>query len=537
MQRFTELYRELDQTTSTRAKVAAMVDYFLTVDAGDVAWATFFLSGRRVRRLVGAADLRRWLTQASELPEWLVEETYASVGDLAETIALLLSDRQRDRPFDGVSLTDFVTNQLLVLAQLDDEARRQAVLSWWQQLPYDACYLVNKLMTGALRVGVSQTLVATALAEVAQLPRPVILHRMMGDWQPEAAFAEALLAPDDGQVVLSRPYPFALASPLEKQPGELDVSSVEQMLGERAGWQAEWKWDGIRGQLIRREGKTFLWSRGEDLITNQFPEIAKAAESLPDGTVIDGELLAWRDGLPMEFSALQRRIGRKKPGKKTLHDIPVIMRAYDLLEVDGIDIRAQTLRSRRQQLAALASVFPRTFQLSEVIGARSWVQLQALREQSRARRVEGLMLKSLDSDYATGRKRGDWWKWKIEPHTIDAVMLYAQAGHGRRSNLYTDYTFAVWRGDELVPVAKAYSGLSNAEIDTLDKWIRAHTRERFGPVRSVEPLQVFELAFEAIARSSRHKSGVALRFPRIRRWRRDLSADQADSLMTLEQLL
>ncbi|MEM6817570.1 MAG: ATP-dependent DNA ligase [Pseudomonadota bacterium] len=537
MREFIKLYHTLDQTNSTRAKVAAMVNYFNAADPADTAWATFFLSGRRLKRLVSAANLRRWLVEASELPEWLVEDTYASVGDLAETIALLLADRNRPDALSDLSLAEFVTKSLKPIAALDDAAQRDLVLAWWRELPYNACYIVNKLMTGALRVGVSQALVASALAEVAGLPRPVILHRMMGHWSPGREFAEQLLAEDDGAADLSRPYPYCLASPIESEPGVMTPELMERELGVVDDWQVEWKWDGIRAQLIRRGGNSYLWSRGEELIDAQFPELIEASAALPEGTVIDGEILAWRDDAPMPFSALQRRIGRKKPGKKTLSDYPVILRAYDLLELDGSDVREWPLSKRRAELESLAEHFPQRLRLSEVVVADDWSEFARLRESSRERRVEGFMVKRRDAGYGTGRTRGIWWKWKIEPHTIDAVMLYAQAGHGRRANLHTDYTFAVWRGEDLVPVAKAYSGLTNAEIDELDKWIRKHTRERFGPVRSVEPEQVFELAFEAIASSTRHKSGVALRFPRIRRWRRDLAPAEADTIETLQGLL
>ncbi|MFK8052090.1 MAG: ATP-dependent DNA ligase [Woeseiaceae bacterium] len=537
MRRFSALYKSLDQTQSTNAKVAAMVDYFSTADPADRAHAVFYLSGRRQKRLIGAAKLRDWLSQESSLPGWLVEETYASVGDLAETIALLLADRSASESVADWALAAFIEGALKPLTTMDDEQQRDCVVSWWRTLPYDECYLVNKFMTGGFRVGVSQTLVATALSKVANLPRPVILHRLMGHWQPDAVFGEALIAEDDGAEVLSRPYPFCLASPLEPEPGALSVETVEAQLGPVSDWLVEWKWDGIRGQLIKRKGEVFLWSRGEDLISNQFPEIVAAAASLPDNCVLDGEILAWQDELPMPFSAFQRRLGRKKPGKKTLADFPVIFRAYDLLERGGQDIREHTQRERRQALELVAESFEPHFQLSELVNEESWSGLLIQRDQARERRVEGLMLKSKEARYQPGRKKGLWWKWKIEPHTIDAVMLYAQAGHGRRANLHTDYTFAVWRGDELVPIAKAYSGLTNEEITTLDKWIRRHTRERFGPVRSVEPVHVFELAFEAIAHSPRHKSGVALRFPRIRRWRTDLAAADADTLETLEDLL
>ncbi len=533
MQHFSRLYQELDQTTSTNAKVAAMVRYFQQAPAADAAWALYFLSGRRLKRLVGAAELRAWLHASVELPEWLVEDTYASVGDLAETIALLTDEPDAARREDARSLADWVEREILPLRDLDGEDRGAAVRGWWRELDYGACYLLNKLLTGALRVGVSQTLVARALAEVAGLPRPVLLHRLMGHWEPGAGFFERLLAPDDGDADVSRPYPFCLASPLED-----DGPDWQQSLGPPAGWQVEWKWDGIRAQLIRRAARTFLWSRGEELITERFPEVAEAAAPLPDGTVLDGELLAWDEHAGvMDFAALQRRIGRKRVGAKLLSEVPVAFLAYDLLEIDGRDIRSLPQHERRSSLESVVTEHAPGLRVSPLVEAEDWSDYGALREQSRARRVEGLMLKSVDAAYGTGRQRGLWWKWKVDPHTVDAVMIYAQPGHGRRANLYTDYTFGVWRGEELVPIAKAYSGLANDEIQELDRWIRRNTVERFGPVRSVRAEQVFEIAFEGINASSRHKSGVALRFPRIARWRRDLAVRDADDIDSVRALV
>lgn len=529
MQAFGALYQALDQTTSTNAKVDAMVDYFRRAPSADAAWAVYFLSGRRVKRLVGAARLREWLVEVSDLPEWLVEETYASVGDLAETIALLLTDGRGED--DPRPLHVWMADSILPLAGLGPEAQRDLLVSWWRALPYDSCFLVNKLLTGALRVGVSQTLVARALSIVADLPRPVIAHRLMGHWTPDGAFFEALLAPDDGAADLSRPYPFFLAAPLDD-----DRSDVESALGPVSDWQLEWKWDGIRAQIVRREGQVFIWSRGEELVTDRYPEARDAALALPDGCVLDGELLGWQDGQVLPFSQLQRRIGRKTVGKKLLTEVPVAFMAYDLLENGGRDVRGLPMHDRRRQLELLIKPAPVALNLSPLVDAASWAEAAAHREQSRAREVEGLMLKHREAPYGTGRTRGPWWKWKIDPHTVDAVMLYAQPGHGRRANLYTDYTFAVWDGDALVPIAKAYSGLSNAEITQLDKWIRRHTKERFGPVRSVEPLQVFELKFEAINASTRHKSGIAVRFPRIARWRHDLGPKDADTLDSVRNL-
>ena len=527
MDAFSRLYQTLDQTTSTNAKVRAMVAYFDEADSRDAAWAVYFLSGRRLKRLVGSARMREWLVELSDLPPWLVEDTYASVGDLAETIALLLA-----RPGDSretLPLADWVEQRLLPLRGLDADDQRRIVTAWWLGQSYESCYIVTKLLTGSLRVGVSQTLLARAVAEHAELERAVVLHRLMGEWTADAAFWENLVGEDDGAESLSRPYPFCLAAPLEADPATLGTPSE---------WLAEWKWDGIRAQLVHRGGETFLWSRGEELIGERFPEITAIAGNLPDRVVLDGEILPWNESGVMPFAELQRRIGRKTVGKKLLADVPCTFLAYDLLEQDGEDLRPRPMSERRERLAGIvADAAAERLRISDAIAEPSWERLGELRAASRGRSVEGLMLKRLDSPYGTGRKRGLWWKWKIEPHTIDAVMIYAQAGHGRRANLFTDYTFALWRDGTLVPFAKAYSGLDDKEIHRLDKWIRRHTTERFGPVRSVEPVQVFELAFEGIQLSTRHKSGVAVRFPRILRWRHDLAPKDADTLDDVKRLI
>ncbi|ASJ72358.1 ATP-dependent DNA ligase [Granulosicoccus antarcticus] len=527
MQAFSTLYQTLDQTTSTNAKVAAMVSYFDKASARDAAWTVYFLSGRRVKRLVGSALLREWLRQECDLPEWLVDDAYASVGDLAETIALLVA--KPGKSLESRSLADWIEQGLLSLRNQDSEQQRKKVVQWWHQQSYEQCYIINKLMTGALRVGVSQILLARAVAAHADLPRALVLHRLMGEWTPDEKFWQSLIDEDSGETVSSRPYPFCLASPLEKET---------ESLGPVEEWIAEWKWDGIRAQLIRRQSQTYLWSRGEELIGARFPEITDVAEQLPEGTVLDGEILAWNDDGVMPFSELQKRIGRKTVGKKLLHDVPCLFLAYDMMEYEGKDIRNLSLSKRRELLTSMiGSLSPSKMQMSNALEARSWAELARQREQSRERQVEGLMLKHVDATYQTGRKRGFWWKWKVEPYTIDAVMLYAQAGHGKRANLFTDYTFGVWQEGVLVPVAKAYSGLDNSEINALDKWIRRNTIERFGPVRSVASEQVFELAFEGINLSTRHKSGIAVRFPRIARWRKDLAPADADTLDDIKRLI
>lgn len=541
MRDFAALYDEIDTTTATNLKVAAMVRYFGGAEPADAAWAAYILSGRRLKRFIGHALLHRWLVEASGLPQWLVEESYSSVGDLAETIALLMErlDSGKEPAIsaaaaatnagdEDIPLATWIESRLLPLRNADEPRQREEIVTWWRTLPYRECFLLNKLLTGELRVGVSELLVTRALAEVLKIPRADVTRGMMGEWMPSAQFWEALRTGSHAETDPSKPYPFYLASPLEG-----DVTA----LGPVMDWQIEWKWDGIRSQLVRRGGSAFIWSRGEDLVTERFPEIVAAAAKLPDGVVLDGELVAWKNDAIQPFAALQKRIGRKKLSPGILSDVPVRFLAYDLLEEDHEDLRALPMRERRARLETLLANAPASLGLSPLVVTGSWEELAILREESRSRSVEGLMLKALDSPYGTGRQRGSWWKWKIEPYSFDAVMIYAQPGHGRRSNLYTDYTFGVWQGSELVPVAKAYSGLDDAEILELDRWIRANTREKFGPVRSVEPVKVFELAYEGIAASSRHKSGIALRFPRILRPRPDKPAAEANTLADLQAVL
>lgn len=529
MRRFAELFESLDTTTSTRAKIDAMSGYFRSAPASDAAWAVYVLIGRRLKRSTGPALLRTWLLEESGLPEWLVDETYGSIGDLAETIALLVpNESMSDGANADVSLTEWFTERVLPLSHQTVAERRSHIVAWWHELPYRECFLVNKLLTGSLRVGVSRSLVTRSLAECLDQPRIQIERALIGAWDPSASFWEAL-ARNEANLHVAQPYPFFLASPLEGTPDRL---------GDVKEWAIEWKWDGIRGQIVRRAGQCTLWSRGEEIITDRFPELVAAASALPDGTVVDGEILAWQGDRVMPFASLQQRIGRSKLTPKILRDIPARFVAYDLLESGGEDVRPMPLRERRARLDALLQAAASTvITSSPLVEESSWEALAPLREQARGRGVEGLMLKSWSSPYGTGRQRGAWWKWKIDPFVFDGVLLYAAPGHGRRSNLYTDYTFGVWHGESLVPVAKAYSGLTDVEIRHLDKWIRAHTVEKFGIVRSVELLHVFELAFEGIASSTRHKSGVALRFPRILRWRTDKPPAEADTLANLKQLL
>lgn len=527
MKAFADLYAALDETTKTNEKIAAMSRYFSSAPPGDVAWTVHFLIGRRPKRLIETRKLVEWAMAEAGIPDWLFGECYQAVGDLAETIALLLPPAQSST---DLPLHRWVEEYLLPLRDWDDESRRKALLSAWRAMSDRQRFAWNKLITGEFRVGVSQNLVVRALSDASGVPAAVLAHRLMGDWQPTADFTTQILAREAADADVSRPYPFFLAYPLE--------GPVEE-LGDVHDWQVEWKWDGIRSQLIRRQWRTFLWSRGEELITDRFPELEAAGALLPEGTVLDGEVLAWKNSAPLPFAQMQRRIGRKELGPKILAEVPVVLVAFDLIEHGGQDVRQEPLSWRRDELERLIAATGSESHLviSPIVQGPAWEELARTREEARGRGVEGFLLKRRRSPYRVGRRRGDWWKWKINPYSVDAVLIYAQPGNGRRASLFTDYTFGVWDGGELVPFAKAYSGLTDEEIRQVDAFVRSNTLEKFGPVRRVKPELVFELAFEGIQRSTRHRSGIAVRFPRMARWRTDKKAEDADSIETIRALL
>lgn len=528
MRRFAQLFTELDAATATNAKVGALARYFREADPADAAWALFVLVGKKVPRGVTTRQLRRWAAEACDLPEWLMEEAHAAVGDLSETLALLLPN-----PDTAAAATPplhrLIEERILPLKDADEAQQRAVILQTWRELTSTQRFLFHKLMSGNFRVGVSRTLVTRALAQVVGIAPATMAHRIMGDWPPTAdAFLQltrhASNASDPG-----RPYPFFLAYPLD-----LEVET----LGPVADWQVEWKWDGIRAQLIRRAGQTLIWSRGEELMTDRFPELVQAAAALPEGTALDGEILAWSENRPLPFAVLQRRIGRKNVPAKVLAEAPVVFVAYDLLECAGTDRRDWPLAQRRTRLEELLKCPAHAaVRVSPLLHAAAWSDVAEWLRQARVNAVEGVMLKRRASAYGVGRIKGVWWKWKVDPLTVDAVLIQARTGSGRRASLFTDYTFGVWHEGRLVPVAKAYSGLDAAEIRQVDQFVRENTLERHGPVRTVAPRLVFELAFDGIQRSSRHKAGVALRFPRMLRWRHDKPAVEADALGTLQALL
>ena len=526
MKKFAHLFTQLDQTTKTNTKVSALASYFAEASDEDKLWTVAILSHRRPKRSVNTTYLREWGAEFADVPLWLFEETYHVVGDLAETIALVLPEPGES---SSHSLTYWI-HYIRGLKEREEDHRKEAVFAAWGQLDKIERFVFNKLITGGFRMGVSQKLMVRALSQYTGIEENKLAHRLMGNWTPDDTTFEDLVLSKDPTEDISRPYPFYLAYPLEDKP---------ETLGSPQDWLIERKWDGIRGQLIVRKGELFVWSRGEELVTDKFPEYHPLADMLPDGTVLDGEIMPYKDNEPLPFNKLQTRIGRKNVTKKVRENAPVVVIVYDLLEWRGEDIRERPMRERRQLLEQLLAGCDTEgiLLLSESIEATDWQALRDIRERSREHKSEGLMLKHQNSAYKSGRKRGEWWKWKVDPLVIDAVMIYAQRGHGRRANMFTDFTFAVWDGEDLVPFTKAYSGLTDKEFRQITAWVRKHTQERFGPVRSVTPEHVFEIAFEGIQRSNRHKSGVALRFPRMNRWRRDKPKEEANTLEDLHRML
>lgn len=521
MLRFVVLLRELDQTTSTLKKVESLRNYFQESAPEDACWGLFLISGNKIPTKVNRTFIQETFCEFMQMPMWLFKESAYHVGDGSETMALLRGPISK--PATPPKLGEFIVQELLTLKNLPVEEIKEKFFGWWMNYDEQVLFLIHKCFSGNLRMGVSKNLLIQALSQVAGVDKESMSFRLMGDYEPTPECYLQLLNHEVSIENKSKPYPYFLASPVE---------DPEAMFKDWHHWCVEWKWDGIRCQVIKRDGEVFLWSRGEELINESFPDVLNQAMNLPDGTVLDGELLPFKEGNVLSFANLQTRLNRKKVSKKDLETTPISIMTYDILEWRGQDIRDWTLRERRELLETI-NVFP----VSELVNVESIQEAKELRLESRDRGVEGFMLKRWDSHYQSGRRRGDWWKWKIDPLTIDCVLLYAQPGTGRRSSLFTDYTLAVWKDKELVPVTKAYSGLTDEELSRMDNWIKRNTVEKFGPVRSVKPEHVFEIAFEGIQESSRHKAGVALRFPRILRWRHDKKPEEADSLEDVKKLL
>lgn len=533
MKQFAELVYEIGTSTKTNEKLQALQNYFVAAPEKDMIWVIAIFSGRRPKRIVNSTFLKELCMDICNIPYWLFEECYHTVGDLGEAIALLLPEAN-DVNKNEKTLSWYLEHFISILKE-PDEVKRAFILDNWNQMEQNEKFVFNKLITGGFRIGVSQTIMVKALAKTKDVSPSVIAHRISGNWDPATTTADELLSESSSAIDHSKPYPFYLSYAVEGEPADL---------GDINEWTAEWKWDGIRGQIIKRNNELFVWSRGEELVTEKFPEYSAFADALPDGLVLDGEIICLDtsagDGTvkPLPFSVLQTRIGRKNISKKQLTEAPVGFVVYDILEYGGRDFRDEPFINRRKLLQQIiADVHHPNLLISPTLEVNNWQELHAQRATSREKGSEGLMLKRNNSAYLSGRKKGDWWKWKIDALTIDAVMIYAQKGHGRRSNLYTDYTFAVRDGDKLVPFAKAYSGLTDKEFAQVDAFVKRNSLEKFGPVRTVKPELVFEIAFEGIAASNRHKSGVALRFPRMSRWRKDKKADEINTLDDLKEIL
>jgi DNA ligase-1 len=521
MKAFVELFENIDQTKSTKEKTQYIQEYFRNASPNDAAWALYLLSGHKLKRLIGSPKLMEWCQESLSIPSWLMSESYSSVGDVAETVSLLMAPECANETSSTLSLSEWIENKIIPLYDYDQEQKKAKILEYWHELDQRGIFMLNKILTGSFRVGISHLLTIDALSKTLGISKEMISLRLMGNWAPTAEFFESLKDCEDLSAnTRLNPYPFYLASPVQEPLEDL---------GNPEDWLAEWKWDGIRAQCVHRGDNSAIWSRGNELISVQFPEIIEVLNRLENGTILDGEILAYRDQKPMPFSELQKRLGRKKVSKAMIQSVPIVFMIYDLLEYHHEDMRQHSFEQRRAIVEHWRDFDPR-IQISPLVGFHTWDELRLKRKEADSNATEGLILKKKSSPYRVGRRRGHWWKFKIDPKTIDAVLIYAQPGQGVRANLYTDYTFGVWHQEELVPIVKAYSGLSQEEISQLDHWIRKNTIEKFGPVRRVKPEQVFEIAFEGIQQSSRHKSGVALRFPRIQRWRQDKPPSECDTL-------
>ena len=528
MKLFAALFSALDETNKTNDRIEILKEYFRNADGPDKLWAIYVLTGRKIKRQINYSQMSSWAIEYSGFPTWLFEESYHSVGDLSETIALMLPNA---RQTSDIPLHEWI-EKIEHISTQPEQKRKEFLIDAWDQLTSRERFAFNKLITGGgFRIGVSEKMIINALSDLTKISAPILTHRMTGKWHPNDITFEQLVFEDRSHTDISQPYPFFLAYPVEGNVSDL---------GNAEEWQAEWKWDGIRGQIIFRKNQLFVWSRGEELVTEKFPEFAVFKNMLSEGTVLDGEIITWEGNRPLPFQTLQTRIGRKNVTAKILKEAPVAFMVYDILEQNGNDVRTMPLEERRKIIHEIQSHYPDhpVLRFSPVISFSDWNELAKKRTFSRENHAEGIMLKRLSSEYQVGRKRGDWWKWKIDPYAIDAVLVYAQKGSGRRADLYTDYTFALWdENKKLVVFAKAYSGLTDKEIKEVDAFVRKNTVEKFGPVRTVTPELVFEIGFEGIGKSSRHKSGVALRFPRMLRWRKDKKPEEANTLEDLKKLL
>ncbi len=591
---FTRLFNELDETNHTVEQLAALERYFKAAPAADAAWALHLLIGAKAPRALKNSQLREWISTVADLPTWLVDESCETVGDIAETLALLLPDPPTVPAGGSLALHRLITERLLPLAGLGPEARRDLVVTTWRELDGAQRFIWNKLITGSFRIGVSRTQVARALGKTAGVSASVMAHRLLGFQEPTEAAFRALLAAESANENFG-PYPFQTANAIKsaEPAGDPTIESLDlfprlvgapgtgptitrpEELGSASDWQAEWLLDGLRVQVMRRGDAVLIWSQDEELLNPEFPEIAEAAQLLPDGTVLDGDLVVWpaSDVCPGTRADIQQRLSHATPGAGLQRKLPVVFIAQDIIEAAEIDQRGRPLLARRRQLAevlapaadrhretqatrpasgstdgsqmdlfgsppaAAAHHAPFRFRAASLVSFGSWEQLASLRREARDHGAAGLILKRTESCYGASVETSAWWIWPIEPLRINAVLIAALPGHGNSPRAFSDYTFAVWCDDELVPFAKTGTGLTEIGFRAMDDFIRAHITGKFGPVRSVKAELVFELEFDSVQTSTRHKSGLVVRSARIHRRRPELSAAEADTLEALRLLV
>jgi len=527
MKAFAKLISNLEQTSKEAFKVTALAQYFSNATDEDKLWTLALFTGTRPKRVVDIKALKEFAEQVYTEGEWLFEASHQIVGDMAETIAYFLPKAKRN---GNHTLSEWIS-MIRTIFNAERIDQRDAITKAWDTLRPEERFIFNKLITGGFRIDVSLKLLSKALAIVTGKDENLLAHKLNSDWHPDEVSFETLIFTENPEAEKSKPYPFHLAHTLESTVAEL---------GDISNWQVERKWDGIRVQVIVRGNKISIWSRKGDILSSKVPELKPLAESMEDGTVLDGELICFKNGKILPINNLRTRFGRRNNSKKQFEESPCVFMAYDILEFKGEDIRNKDLAERRKKLEKVILQYydeHKIILLSDIINNDNWESINSEREKSREHQVTGLVLKNKKSIYGSSRVEGDWWKWPVDPLFIDAILLYAQAGEGGSSKMYREYSFALWHGEDLVTFAKAKSGLEDKELKELTSFVKKNTKEKFGPVRSVAAVQIFRLAFDSITASKRHKSGILLKNPRLIEWLRDKNIEDGNNLDDLKKML
>jgi len=540
MKAFADLWATLEGQLSEARSAQILARYLQQTSAEDAAWAIYLLCGKKPKKLLSARELVEYFLQTSGTPGWLFWESDDVVGDVNETIALLndtfmdetasQQNRNENSHPQQNSLAFWMENQLNTLAEVAQSQRPAFLGNCWQKLGYREAFIINRILTGTWKSNLPLKTIAQALSIVSGQEPMTLMHRLKADWLPNKVFYAKLIAEDQPTFQTEQKFSFGEFKPLEE-------SSIES-LGAVEDWWLAWQWEGLRVQCIRRADDCFLWSQNGELVTDRFPELHEMAQKLPEGTILEGVIVACSGQAPLPLADLQPRLGGKSVNRKMMESCPVAFVATDLQLLANEDMRNLPAQQRKTRLAQLANDigfplvhFPR-------IEIDQWAHARKLLQEARQHHAEGLSLQRLNSPYPIQNQQADWWSWKVQPHTINAILLYAKMEMaGRSQKQTTEYTFAVWHEDQLVPVARTGIGLPPEEAELLDGWIRANTYERFGPVRSVEPFHVYEIAFDGITPSKRHKCGFVLREPRIINPRPHTPIEEASRLEDLHRLL